>query len=122
MKYKKVEGLPVWKDSIELVKILYEEINNNSFKNDFALQDQIKRSVISIPSNIAEWFARKTWNEFLRFLDISLWSLSEFKTQIYIAYYIWYIEDDKLNMFIKLIENIEKQIKSLILYLNNTNI
>ena len=119
MKYTKAEELPVWKESIKLVKMLYDEINNNSFKNDFALQDQIKRSVISIPSNIAEWFSRRTWNEFLRFLDISLWSLSEFKTQIYIAHYIWYINEDKLNLFIDLISEIEKQVKSLIIYLNN---
>ena len=119
MKYTKAEDLPVWKDSISLVKKLYKEINNWSFKNDFVLQDQIKRSVISIPSNIAEGFSRKTWNEFLRFLDISLWSLSEFYTQIYIAYEIGYLNKEKFDSFNKEISNIEKQIKSLILYLNN---
>ena len=99
MKYSRAEELPVWKDSIKLVKILYEEINNWTFKNDFTLQDQIKKSVISIPSNIAEGFAKKTWNEFLRFLDISLGSLSEFYTQIYIAHEIWYLTPRKICTF-----------------------
>jgi len=120
MKYEKVEQLPIWKLSMNLVKELYLEIKNNKNLNkDFALQEQIKRSVISIPSNISEWFWRKTWNEFVRFLDITLWSLYEFKTQVYICREIWYISNDRLHFFLDEISKIERQIKSLILYLNN---
>jgi len=121
MKYKRFEELPVWQDSMKLVKHIYQSIKLQKFSNDFDLINQIKRSVISVPSNIAEGFARKTSNEFLRFLDITLWSLAELKTQIYIAFDIWYLNKKDLDSFLDDIDNIEKQIKSLILYLNSNN-
>ena len=90
MKYNKVEEMPIWIESMSLVSSFYNLIKTNSLlRKDFALLDQMKRSVISIPSNISEWFARKTNIEFKRFLDIALGSLSEFKTQIYICNMVW---------------------------------
>ena len=86
MKYTKIEDVPVWNDAMNLVVKFYSLLDKNKrLAKDYPLQDQMKRSVISIPSNIAEGFARKTNTEFKRFLDISLGSLSEFKTQVYVC-------------------------------------
>ena len=118
MKYTKIEELPVWKDSIKLVYKFYKLTKNNSLlSKDYILLDQMKKAIISVPSNISEWFARKTNTEFKRFLDIALWSLSEFKTQIYICNMVWYIEEKVLNKFLEEIVFIEKQIKWFIKYL-----
>jgi len=118
MKYSKIEDMPIWKEAMSLVENFYKLAKSNNLLNkDYALLDQMKRSVISILSNISEWFARKTNTEFKRFLDISLWSLSEFKTQIYICEMVWYIEKTTLNEFLNRILSIEKQIKWFIRYL-----
>ena len=118
MKYTKIEEIPVWNDSLDLVANFYFLLKDNLLlKKDFALQEQMKRSIISVPSNIAEWFARKTNVEFKRFLDIALWSLSEFKTQIYICNKIWYIDNVIMTNFLNNILDIEKQIKWFIKYL-----
>ena len=79
------KDLMVWKESIDLVSLIYEK--TKSFPKDelFALTSQIRRSAISIPSNIAEGAARESNREFLRFLYISLGSVSELDTQLIIA-------------------------------------
>jgi len=118
MKYEKIEDMSVWKESMFLVSDFYKLIKDNYWlSKDYALLDQMKRSIISVPSNISEWFARKTNTEFKRFLDISLGSLSEFKTQIYICKMVWYIDDKILNSFLDKILSIEKQLKWFIKYL-----
>jgi S23 ribosomal protein. len=65
------KDLNVWKESILLVTIIYEK--TKSFPKDelFALTSQIRRSAISIPSNISEGAARESNKEFLRFLFIA---------------------------------------------------
>ncbi|MGA2405339.1 MAG: four helix bundle protein [Bacteroidales bacterium] len=79
------KDLNVWQESISLVTLIYEK--TKSFPKDelFALTSQIRRSAISIPSNIAEGAARESNKEFLRFLFISQGSISELDTQLLIA-------------------------------------
>jgi four helix bundle protein len=74
--------LDVWKASMRLVKSVYEA--TESFPDDerFGLTSQIRRSAISVPSNIAEGAARGTPAEFVRFLQISRASLMELDTQL----------------------------------------
>ena len=116
----RLEDVNVWKKSIILAKDFYLLLSNNTkLQNDFWLQDQLKRSCISISSNIAEWFWRKSNIEFLRFLDIALWSLFEFKSQFYILYEIWYINQETLKYFLEKIENIEYMLKALIKHINS---
>jgi four helix bundle protein len=93
--------------------------NNQKLQKDYWLQEQMKRSCISISSNIAEWYGRKSNTEFIRFLDIALWSLFEFKSQFYILFNIWYINKKTFEDFLKNIEEIEYMVKSLIKYLNS---
>ena len=77
--------LDVWKEGIELVVKVYEIVQKFPNEERYSLVDQIKRSAISIPSNIAEGAARNSKKEFLQFLHISLGSISELETQLIIA-------------------------------------
>ena len=77
--------LDVWKEGIELAVKVYEIVQKFPNEEKYGLVDQIKRSAISIPSNIAEGAARNSKREFLQFLHISLGSISELETQLIIA-------------------------------------
>lgn len=62
------EQMDVWKESRELVGMIYRLTDKREFKKDFGLVDQIRRSAVSVMSNIAEGFERGTNTEFIHFL------------------------------------------------------
>lgn len=82
------------------------------------MKEQIRKSAISIVSNIAEGFARRTNREFVQFLYISHGSLSEIETQLYIALDLNYIDDEKFKLLYNLCYEISKMIMGLIKYLS----
>ncbi len=84
-KVDKIEDIVVWQLAIELTNAIYTVTNNTVFNKDFALRDQIRKSAISIPSNIAEGFERNSTNQFLYFLVIAKGSAGELRTQLLIA-------------------------------------
>ena len=77
--------LEVWKESRKLVKEIYTA--TKKFSNDelYGLSSQIKRSAVSVPSNIAEGCGRRTSKDTIQFLYISRGSLYELETQVYLA-------------------------------------
>lgn len=85
------KDLDVWQKSIEIVLRVYELTKKLSEDEKFNLTSQMRRSVVSIPSNIAEGHGRKTNGEFKHFLRISYGSSSELETQLYIAYRLEYV-------------------------------
>ncbi|CAM1351683.1 four helix bundle protein [Tenacibaculum ascidiaceicola] len=76
----------------------------------YSLTSQINRSVISIPSNIAEGSSRSSNKEFKRFLEIALGSLFELQTQIVLSYYKEYINKVTLIGLEDEIEELQKMI------------
>ena len=82
MTVKKFEDLEVWQEALRLSKLLYRELKEC---RDFSLRDQIQRSSVSIASNIAEGFERRTNKEFIQHLYIAKGSCSELRTQLYLA-------------------------------------
>ena len=76
------KDLEVWKKSMDLVEDVYKLMKQLPENEKYGLISQIKRSSISIPSNIAEGAARGSTKEFIRFLDIASGSLSELETQL----------------------------------------
>ncbi len=86
MKFNRFEEIEVWQLSRKLVKDIYKITTEPAFSKDFGLKDQIRRCAVSIPSNIAEGYERKSNVEFIRFLYISKGSAGELRTQLYIAY------------------------------------
>jgi four helix bundle protein len=85
------KDLDVWQKSIEIVLRVYELSKKLSEDEKFNLTSQMRRSAVSIPSNIAEGHGRKTDGEFKHFLRIAYGSSSELETQLYIVYRLEYI-------------------------------
>lgn len=79
---------------MSLVTKIYK--STHSFPKDevFGLTSQIRRSSVSLPSNIAEGYGRNSNTEFIRFLNITTASLFELQTQLEIAYNIQYLEEE----------------------------
>ena len=121
MKIRSYKDLNIWKQSIELVKDVYKISYSFPKEELYVLSSQIRRTVISIPSNIAEGFARFYNKEYRQFLYIALGSCAELETQITIANNLKYLEDDELSDIINKIEIIGKMISSLIKKLNNSD-
>ena len=106
------EKLDVWKLSTELSVNVYREMKN---LRDFGFKDQITRSSLSIPSNIAEGMTRNGYREKLQFLSIAKGSCSELRTQTYIGQRIEYIDKSIAQEWI----NQSKRIASMISGLRN---
>ena len=113
---KNHKDLDVWKKSIELVEDVYRMTKNFPPEEQFGLISQMKRSAISISSNIAEGAGREGKQEFKRFLSIALGSLSELETQLIIAQRLKFLEE--ASVFDQ-IRDIRKMICGLITYLKN---
>ena len=90
---KNHKDLDVWKKSIELVEDVYRMTKNFPSEEQFGLISQMKRSAISVPSNIAEGAGREGKQEFKRFLSIALGSLSELETQLIIAQRLEFLKE-----------------------------
>jgi four helix bundle protein len=92
---RKHHDLVAWQVSVDLVKMLYQTTEAFPSKEAFGLTSQIRRSAVSVPSNIAEGAARATKREFAHFLIMARGSLSEIDTQLTIAKSLGYIGDDR---------------------------
>ena len=79
------ERLDVWRDAMSLVESVYRFSASFPDSERFGLTVQLRRSAVSVPSNIAEGAARRSTAEYLRFLSIARGSLSELDTQVQIA-------------------------------------
>ena len=99
---KKFTDLDGWKESHKLVLAVYKETGHFPKPEIFGLVSQMRRSAVSITSHIAEGFSRKSYKEKVQFYSISLGSVTELQSQLYIARDVGYIEG---NMF----EDINKQ-------------
>ncbi|WP_456449634.1 four helix bundle protein [Hydrogenimonas sp.] len=106
----KCETLEVWKRACALSSEIYVSMKSC---NDFGFKDQITRSGLSIPSNIAEGIERKSARDQKRFLDIAQASAAELKTQVYIGMKIAYVEKKWGKRIVMEIEEIRRMIKAL---------
>lgn len=88
--------LDVWKKSMNLVVQVYQITRLFPDSEKFGLTSQMRRSAVSIPSNVAEGAARKGDKELLQFLYIAIGSLAELETQYLIAVRLEFIEIDAI--------------------------
>ena len=111
--------LVVWQDSIQLSKTVYKVIEKFPKYEKYALADQLRRSVVSEPSNIAEGQARKAPGDFRRFLYIALGSLAEIDTQLVLAQEFGYLDSDDTDEMFGQIQILRKKLYALINSLPN---
>jgi four helix bundle protein len=111
---KTYRELIVWNKAIELVLHVYEITKSFPREELYALADQLKRSSVSIPSNIAEGFGRHSDNDFILFLNISRGSLFELQTQLEISFRLNFIKSADYEISMQLAMEIDKMQNSLI--------
>ena len=109
--------LKVWQESIVLVKEVYDLLTDFPKNEEYGLSLQIRRAVVSIPSNIAEGCGRGTNKELYHFLNIASGSLAEVETQLFISYTLGYIDDmsridGRMESVQKLLSGFRKHIKA----------
>jgi four helix bundle protein len=108
------KDLDVWKQSIELVTIIYEVTKSFPKEELFGITSQIRRAAVSIPSNIAEGAARNHNNEYRQFLYIALGSGAELDTQLIISNNLSYLSDKDLEQVVNKLTSISKMLQGLI--------
>ena len=111
------EELKVWQAARDVANAVYKSSSNGAFARDYALRDQIRRAAISIPSNIAEGFSRRSNKEFIQFLFIAKGSAAEVQSQLYTALDQGYISQGEFDNIYGQIEVVAKQISRFITYL-----
>ncbi len=98
------KDLKVWQDAMDLVERIYTLAKTLPREETYALSDQLRRAIVSVPSNIAEGQNRNTNKEFVQFLYIALGSISEVETQLLIGQRLKYFNniDHELNLITKI--------------------
>jgi four helix bundle protein len=105
------EDLDVWRRSVAISVEVYREVKG---LNDFGFRDQITRSGLSIPSNIAEGFERDSDRDCMKFLLYAKGSCGELRTQIHIGIQIGYIPEDIGEKWIKETKEMSRMLGGLI--------
>jgi four helix bundle protein len=108
MRVDRFEDLVAWQKARVLTKGVYLATMSNRFERDFALCGQIRKSAISVPSNIAEGFERGGRREFHQFLSIAKGSCAELRAQLYIAADIGYIDEPTAKTLLNAAEEVAR--------------
>ncbi|WP_350292340.1 four helix bundle protein [uncultured Croceitalea sp.] len=106
--------LKIWQKAMILVTKIYFKTTNFPKDEIYGLTSQIKRSSISIPSNIAEGYGRKGKKDYLKFLNISMSSLFELQTQIEIAFNLKFLSKNDFDEIFDNTREIERMLSSFI--------
>lgn len=94
---ERFEDLIAWQKAREMTKEIYRITQEGLFAKDFGLRDQIRRSSVSVMSNIAEGFERGGRGEFHQFLVIAKGSCAEVRSQLYVSLDVGYISQAKFD-------------------------
>lgn len=111
MDYK---NLIVWQKSFLLAKQIYKVSSTFPAAEIYGLSSQLRRASVSIASNIAEGFSRKSSKEFIQFLSIAFGSTSEVETQLMLARELNFISQEKFHTSHELLTEIRKMLVKLL--------
>lgn len=119
MHIRSYKDLTVWQKSMDLTVEVYQLVKLLPKEETYALADQMRRAVVSIPSNIAEGQERNSTRDFLRFLSIARGSQAELETQLQICERLNYISAEKLQIAFGLCDEVNKMLNVFISKLKN---
>jgi four helix bundle protein len=119
---KNYKELRVWQRSYTFCFEIYRITKSFPIEEKYGLTSQIRLAAISVPSNIAEGYGRKTRGEYIQALYIAYGSLCELETQIILAGDLNFIMAEKTEIFQKEIGDIERMLKGLIKSLENKHL
>lgn len=114
MKLSSYQELIVWQKSIELVEQIYKLTSMFPKEEVFGITSQIRRAAVSMPSNIAEGYGRRSHNEYLQFFAIAYGSSLEVETQLIIAKKLKLAEEVKFKQSENLLLEVEKMLYTMI--------
>lgn len=106
--------LKVWQNARTLVKEIYLSTNNFPTEERYGLISQMRRSAVSIPSNIAEGSGRRTDKDFAYFLNVSLGSAYELQTLLFLSQDLELLNTERTEWLNSSLEEIQKMIYGLI--------
>ena len=113
---KRYNDLNVWLEARKLSKDIYSVPAEFPKEEQFGLINQMRRSAISIPSNIAEGCGRNYPKDSIQFFYIARGSIYELETQLYLSFDLEYLEELKLNQLLTLTETTRKLLSGFIKY------
>ncbi len=108
------KDLIVWQKAMRLVKDVYSAVRNLPREERYALSDQIRRAAVSIPSNIAEGYARKSTRAYVSFLSIASGSCAELETQLLLCVELGFLDKEIANRIIALDKEVGKMLATII--------
>ncbi|MGH7771554.1 MAG: four helix bundle protein [Candidatus Binatia bacterium] len=118
MKLRRFEELEAWKQARGLVSLVYSTVRNTrDLKQDYRFRDQITGAAVSVMSNIAEGFSRRSDREFTQYLFIAKGSCAEVQSLVYVALDQRYITESEFHTLYEQAEKVAKLISGLITYL-----
>jgi len=110
---KSYKDLIVWGKAMDLVEEVYRLSVRFPKEELYSLSNQVRRAVVSVPSNIAEGQARQSKAEFLNFLSMAQGSLAEVETQLLLAIRLGYLLESDAQKAMQLREEISKMLTAL---------
>ena len=111
---KSYRELRVWRKAMDLVPLVYEQVKRLPKHETYALGDQLRRAVVSIPANIAEGHARQHTREFIQHLSIARGSLAEVDTLLELAERLDYLEPRSLSEIRQAIVDLRMPLQGLV--------
>jgi four helix bundle protein len=111
--------LKVWKEGMLLAKMVYQVAGFFPSNEQYGLTSQIKRAVVSIPSNIAEGAGRGSDKEFAHFLSIALGSAFELETQIILANSFNFLSQGQFEEISNQLQKVQKMVNGFRISINN---
>ena len=108
------KDLKVWNKAMDLTTMVYDALKTFPPKEEYGLSSQMRRSSVSIPSNIAEGYGRNSTLDYCRFLQIALGSAYELETQVELARRLDYVDNDTANTLATQLTEVGRMLNSLI--------
>lgn len=121
-KIERFEDIEAWQLARESTRVIYQVSSVGDFARDFPLRDQIRRSSVSVMSNIAEGFERDGDREFVNFLSIAKGSCGEARSQLYVALDQNYITSEQFDFAYGSLNETGKRIGGFMRYLRQSDL
>ena len=120
MKIERFEDIKAWQEARALVNMIYAAVGSDGrFASDYRFREQIQAAGVSVMSNLAEGFSRRTTREFVQFLFIAKGSVAEVQSQLYVALDQGYTSQEKFDELYSRSDEVARLISGFIKYLLN---
>jgi len=120
VKIERFEDIKAWQEARVLVKMVYAVVDSDQrFSSDYKFREQIHSAAVSVMSNIAEGFSRRSTKEFIQFLFIAKGSVAEVQSQLYVALDQSCINEEKFDELYSKSDEVARLTSGFIRYLLN---